>query len=223
MTRIGNCADTRAYRTGAGLAALLLAASICVAGKEAKLPTDLGAPGAVVIHDAFDRPAVGDAWTVGKGSWTIEDGALVGREQASDQHAGVCSTGGPFRDSILRFSFQLDGAKQFAVSLNKAKGHLFRVVVAENGLTLTLDKDKSDLDSKPQVLAKAMGVIEPRKWHTLQLEIVGDQVIARTDSGLKVVGKHESLATEKTGYRFVVSGEAVRIDDVVVTAAEARK
>ncbi|MCA9056011.1 MAG: hypothetical protein KDA75_19395 [Planctomycetaceae bacterium] len=184
----------------------------------AVLAVELGRTGGVVVEDNFDREQLGDKWKVAKGSWTLADGALLGQEVATDKHAAVATIGGSHRNSVIRFRFQLNGAKQFALSLNKQRGHLFRVVISENGLTLSLDKDKSDPESKPQVLARAQGVIEPNHWHTLQLEMLGDRVLARTDSGLKVAGQHESLDCDKPGYRFVVGGESVRIDDLVISA-----
>lgn len=204
----------------AALCSIHLLATDSPAEPGAALPTELGQAGAVVLEDHFDRAAPGDAWNVAKGDWTIADGVLVGKELASDKHAAVATIGGMHRNSIIRFRFQLSGAKQFALSLNKAKGHLFRVVVTEQGLTLTVDKDKADPSSKAAVLAKAQGVLEPNKWHTLQLEMVGDRAVARTDNGLKVAGQHADLDCDKPGYRFVVSGEAVRFDDVVVTSVE---
>lgn len=198
----------------------LLGAAPLFAERQAALETELGQPGAVVLQDSFDRAERGDAWQVAKGDWTIVEGSLVGKELAADKHAAVASIGGKHTDSIVRFSFQLNGAKQFAFSLNKAKGHLVRLNVNEQGLTLMLDKDKADPQSKAKVLAKAQGVIEPNHWHTLQIEIIGDRITARTDSGLKVAGQHADLACEKPGYRFVVSGESLRIDDFAVHAVK---
>jgi hypothetical protein len=198
----------------------LLGVAPLFAAKRAQIASELGRPGAVILQDDFERSDRGDAWQVAKGDWTIVEGSLVGKELPADKHAAVGSIGGTHRDSIVRFSFQFNGAKQFSFSLNKAKGHLARLNVNEQGLTLLMDKDKADPQSKAEVLAKAQGVIEPNHWHTLQVEIVGDRITARTDSGLKVSGQHPDLACEKPGYRFVVSGESLRIDDLTVSAVQ---
>ncbi|MFV0444109.1 MAG: hypothetical protein ACK5Q5_11110, partial [Planctomycetaceae bacterium] len=148
-----------------GLLCLSLSATVLIAADGA-LPTDLGQPGAVLLEDHFERATPGDGWKAAKGDWTIVEGALVGKELTSDKHAAVVSFGEKNRNSIVRLRFRLEGAKQLHLSLNKAKGHLFRVVVNEQGLTMTLDKDKSAPASKGVVFAKAQGVIEPNKWHT---------------------------------------------------------
>ena len=123
------------------------------------------------------------------------------------------------RDAILRFSFKLDGAKNFNLSLNHPKGHLFRVSVAEDGLTLSKDKDKKDPKSKVVQLGKAAGKFEAGKWHTLLLETKGGKVSVLADNGAKVEGSHPELDVDKTGYRFVMRGETLRVSDVKVWEA----
>ena len=126
----------------------------------------------------------------------------------------------PHRDAIVRFSFKLEGAKNFNLSLNHPKGHLFWVAIAEDGLTLSKDKDKKDPASKAVQLGKASGKFETGKWHTLQLETKGGKVLVQADNGAKVEGSHAELDVDKTGYRFVLKGESVRITDVKVWLAE---
>lgn len=213
---------TRQLFTLIFLPACLLAASsgVIAAERGAKSESRLAKPGEVVLHDDFERSELGDDWRIAKGAWTIEDACLVGKEIPADKHAAVATIGGTHRNSIVKFRFQLQGAKNFHLSLNKDKGHLFRVVITEQGMSLSLDKDKSDPQSKPQQLARADGEIAAGKWHTLQLEMVGDQVAARIDDRLTVTGKHASLDCDKPGYRFIISGESVRIDDLTVHAVD---
>jgi hypothetical protein len=93
---------------------------------------------------------------------------------------------------------------------------LFRVVVAGSGLTITKDKDKKDPRSKPLPLGKAEGKFETGRWYTLQIEIVGDRVAVETDNGVKLDVRHPGLDVEKTGYRFVMRGSTLYVDDVSV-------
>lgn len=186
------------------------------AGKATDLPTTLAKPGVVVIHEGFDSASLPQTWTTTKGEWKPVDGALVGKELKTDMHAGVIAVGGKHRDSIVRLSFQLGGVKQFSVSLNKEQGHLFRVVINEQGISLVKDPNKKDPKSKPVTLSKANGAFKPNEWYTIQLEIVGDKVTVQTDNGLKVEGQNAELNTDKVGYRFVVSGESVKLDDLMV-------
>lgn len=202
------------------LALLTVSASLCLAEKNADLKPLHARAGKLLVDETFAAPALGKAWTANKGDWQVRDGALVGKEKASDEHAAVLTLGQPNRDSILRFSFRLDGAKGFNVSWNHAKGHLFRIGIAEDGLTLNKDKDKKDPASKAVALGKAAGKFEAGKWHTVLVEIQGAKVFVRADNGAKLEGSHPELDVDKTGYRFVTRGESVRIADVKVWQVE---
>jgi hypothetical protein len=125
------------------------------------------------------------------------------------------------RDSIVRLSFKLDGStKGFNFSLNHAKGHLFRVIVEPTGLIVRTDADKKDKTIKSELIAEAKAKFEQGKWYTLQVEMVGDRVVAMTDNGLKVSGQHPRLDTEKPNYRIVMRGETLSIDDFKIWSAK---
>ena len=50
----------------------------------------------------------------------------------------------------------------------------------------------------------------------MQVEIVGDKVAVQCDNGVKLEVSHPTLAVEKTGYRFVMRGSTLLLDDVNV-------
>ena len=201
-------------------ALLTTSAMLCLAERNTDLKPLHTRAGKQIVDETFAAPALGKVWAANKGDWQVRDGVLVGKEKASDEHAAVLTLGQPNRDSILRISFCLDGAKGFNVSWNHAKGHLFRVGIAEDGLTLNKDKDKKDPASKVVALGKAAGKFEAGKWHTLLIEVQGGKVFVQADNGVKLQGSHPELDVEKTGYRFVTRGESVRIADVKVWQIE---
>ena len=82
-------------------------------------------------------------------------------------NAAVLTLQKPARDSVIQFSFKLDGASAFNLSYNHAKGHLFRIVVNNDGFTINKDKDKKDPTSKAVQLGKASGKFETGKWQLL--------------------------------------------------------
>jgi hypothetical protein len=172
--------------------------------------------GKVVVSEPFDVKELPKKWVANKGSWQVKDGSVTGWEKKEDKHAAVLTLQQPFRNSILRFSFKRDGATGFNVSFNHAKGHLFRVIVNDDGLTINKDKDKKDPASKPQVLGKADGDFASGQWHTLQIEIQGDKVAVHADNGAKVEVSHPGLDVEKTGYRFVMRGATLLMDDLTI-------
>jgi len=190
------------------------------AGKNADLQPNLAKAGKSITEQTFDSGDLAKPWTVAKGDWKIADGAIVGAEKAEDKHAAVLALAQPNHDSLIRFSLQLDGAKSFALSLNHAKGHLFRVAITKDSISINKDRDKNDPQSKGGVLGKADAKFEPGQWVTLLVEIKGTKVAVQTDTGAKAEGSDPSLDVEKTGYRFVTTGASVRIDDLKVWSAE---
>ena len=196
--------------------------SVASADKAKELQLGLLTANKVVAEEGFEKSELGTGWTANKGDWHIEGGCVVGKEKPSDMHAAVLTLAHPHRDSALRFSFKLDGAKGFNVSFNKDRGHLFRVLIAEDGLTISKDKNKRDPSSKPLVLSKAEGKFSPGQWHTILIETAGDKVLVQADNGARAEAKDADLNVDKTGYRFVMRGSSLSLDDLVVRQPAAK-
>lgn len=184
--------------------------------KDADLKLLFAKAGKAVVHEEFSGAKLPKGWAVNKGDFQVRDGMIAGWEKKEDKHAAVLTLQRPFRNAILRFSFKRDGVTGLNVSLNHAKGHLFRVLIGDDGLTINKDRDKNVAASKPVVLGKAEGKFATGEWYTLQIEIVGDRVAVLADNGVKLDVRHPSLDTDKTGYRFVMRGSTLLLDDVTV-------
>ena len=198
------------------LASLLvtLPTTVCLAGKGADLKPILAKPGKTSVEETFGGSALGKNWNVAKGDWQVHDGTLVGREKKEDKHPAVCALAVLNHDSIIRFSFKLDGAKSLGLSYNSAKGHLFRIAISPTSVTVSLDRDKKDEASKNVPLGKADAKFEPGQWYTMQVEVKGDKLAVQTDNGVKIEATNATLNADKTGYRFVTSGESVALAEV---------
>jgi hypothetical protein len=155
-------------------------------------------------------------WVANKGEFQYRDGSLAGWEKKEDKHAAVLTLQKPFKNSVIRFSFKRDGVTGFNLSFNHAKGHLFRILINDDGLAINKDKDKNDPASKPQLLGRTEGKFPDGQWQTIQVEIVGDRVAVQADNGAKLEVKNPALDVEKTGYRFVMRGSTLLLDDVNV-------
>lgn len=214
-------------RTCRHFAAALLGLLILVpagrAEKNADLKPTLVPAASVALDEKFDATALPAEWRVAKGDWQVAGGAVVGKEKASDMHAAVLTLNRPFKTAAVRFSFRRDGATGFNLSFNHAKGHLFRIAVADDGLSLIKDKDKNDAASKQQVLSKIPCKLPPGQWHTLLVEISGEKIALQADNGEKLFAQAPSLDVEKTGYRFVTRGSSISIDDLIIWQAAAKE
>jgi hypothetical protein len=195
---------------------LLLVAGENRADKGVELTPVLTKRGKLLMDEDFSTTQLGKTWTTAKGAWTVQDGAVVGREKKEDMHAAVLSLAHPHRDAILRFSFKLNGATGVNLSLNHAKGHLFRITISEMGISFIKDKDKRDPKSNPVVLTKIGDKLDRTQWHTMLVEIQGDKVFVQTDKSMKMEVQNSDLAVEKPGFRFVTRGESLLLDDIKV-------
>lgn len=187
-----------------------------LAEKNATIEPKIATLGSVIAEESFDQPLT-KTMQAAKGQWEAIDGVLVAKELAADKHAAVLNYQKPNRNSVVRFSFKLDGKTDgFSFSLNHKGGHLFRVVVSPSKLAINLDKDKKDPNSKAVALGSAKGQFEQGRWYTMQVEMVGDRVVAQTDNGVGVNATHAKLDTDKPNYRFVMRGETLSVDDLKI-------
>jgi len=171
------------------------------------------------VTEDFSSGEVPSAWPVAKGEWQVQDGALVGKEVASDKHAAVLTIPDPHGDSKISFKFRADGMKMFALSYNHPKGHLFRVKVDPKMVMLITDKDKKDPASKAETLDKKEFAAKSGEWIEFSCVVKGDTVMVKVGD-VELSGTHDCLTKGKTGYRFVVAGESVGIDDIVFESAK---
>lgn len=190
------------------------------AEKNATLEPKISKIGSPVVSESFDKPLAAPMVGV-QGQWVVSDGSLAGKELAADKHAAVFNIQKSNRNSVVRFSFKLDdNTEGMTLSMNHAKGHLFRVTVGPSAISINLDKNKRDPASKAVVLATAEGKFDQAKWHTLQVEIVADRVVVQTDNGLVVEASHPSIDVDKPNYRLVMKGDSLAIDDLLIWDVE---
>jgi hypothetical protein len=176
-----------------------------------------------VAIDSFESKELSSKWAAAKGQWETVNNQLKGTELASDEHAAVLTYKSPHTDSKAQLSFMLAGSKGFHLSFNHAKGHLFRVVVAEESVRINLDKDKKDPTSKPVTLTRKKATFEQGKWYTLTCQTKGEEVNVEIGE-IKLKGTHKLLAKPKTGYRIVLKGTGVIFDDFkILSQSKSRK
>ncbi len=186
----------------------------CWAEKNVELKPLIAKVASPTLSETFDKK-FGEPMQAKRGEWKTVDGVLIGKEIASEKHAGVLHFEKPNRNSVVRFSFKVDGTtKGFHFSLNRKGGHLFRVITTPTQLSISVDKDKKDPESKIVSIGKAKGSFQQGKWYTMQVEMIGDKVAVQTDNGVKVQGQHVKLDVDKPQYRFIVKGETLSLDDL---------
>lgn len=194
--------------------------------------------GALLLQDNFDRETIGATWQTRIGSFSIQDGYLVGTEKPEDGHGAVIQAPVSFADAVIEFSFRIvDGrAFNFVVNDKSCKtvhaGHICRVAVSINGFRLGDDKEgvmRNDIfamrrDPKRKKEADALLVgrsrnipfkLKGNQWYRMRVSMVGEEMRLSVDG--QPVGQLKSPGIghkTKTDFGFTVKGTRIEFDSV---------
>lgn len=195
-------------------------------------------PGEILFEDSFERKELGKAWSVHPHSFRIEDGVLIAGQQPGTDHGAVSQTYVDFKDLILKFSFQFDGAPGFNVVIDdrtyKAShaGHICRVTVREARVVLQDDKTgameneifKMRRDPKQRkaadrlLLGKSKSVpvkFKRGQWYTMVVTIVGQEMQVFLDGQLLGALQSDGIGhATKTDFGFTIPDRFIRFDNI---------
>jgi hypothetical protein len=189
------------------VALLLLPQMLLCAG------TDPSLGGKILLEDNFAEQQVDKSWRITKGKWESAGGILRASELQADKHAAVMRRKVAFTNATIELHFRLDAAKQVALSINGAGGHICRAVVRADGISLIRDADKK-AGQKAIVLASSKDAVPTDQWHVLYLMVSGEKLRARIGAGAWIEGSHPSLAAPKADVGIPVRGETASFDSI---------
>jgi hypothetical protein len=194
--------------------------SLPVFGDEATAEpkTLLAERGKLLFSDDLNEPP-SKVWHVAKGKWDVVDGAWHGEELPSDMHPAVVRHQLPFQDAIIQYSFKLEGAKQTTLSINDAKEHLCRVLIRPNGFTVQKDDHDHAGPDKAVVFKTITTPIKEGEWHTLVVEILGQEMLANLDGDKVGFGAHEMIGYPKANFGFTINGQGAAFKNLRVWEA----
>lgn len=158
-------------------------------------------------------------------------------------HAAVIGTDVPTKDSVVEYRFKFAGATALSAEFDDRKftgshyGHICRVVVTPKDVTLRDEKegsmrndiyamtDPSRREERGKLLKGTFAVFpvktEADKWHTMVLEVVGDQMRATVDGRPVAYLKSPGIAhATKSKIEFGCAGKDGYFDDVKIWNAE---
>jgi hypothetical protein len=161
---------------------------------------------AILLDESFAGGLDTNRWTVAIGEWRVENGALAGTERPTDHHPAVIKT--PFTDktAVVQFSFLLKGDSGFHFSVNGPGGHNCRITVRANAVMMRKDLDKKDPRSYAPVLDETGAALAPDTWHTMLVELNGEELLARIDDAVFLYGAHPGINQDKKDFGFPVTG-----------------
>lgn len=208
----------------------------------AKIPASpIAVKGPSLFSDDFQRDGLGP-WKVIIPRFEVADGVLVAAQDRAD-HGSVGRVYVPMKNVVMSFRFKLVDSPRFNVVFDDKNfkgshaGHICRVAVATTNVRLGDDREgvmrndvfKMRRDPKQKEAAEKMLVgrsytakipIEAKKWHSMKIEILDDQMRVSVNGSAIGFLKSPGIAhPTKESVHFTVSGNEVHFDDVQIWQA----
>jgi nicotinamidase-related amidase len=181
-------------------------------------PTLMTVRGKLLFQSKLDQSLTAD-WKTAKGRWEVVDGAIRGSELPADKHAAVTRHAVQFRNAVIAYSFKLDGARATSLSLNDSKGHVCRVLITPRSFSVRKDDHDHDGPDKAVVFQTRTIVVEPGRWHTLTVELLGSEMLARLDDETVVLGANDAIDRDKADFGLVVGGASASFKELRIWEA----
>lgn len=195
------------------LPSLLLAASLPGLAEDKPL---LAIPGKVIYEDALADGFSGP-WKAAKGAWEKNEGFTRGSEKPEDKHGAVTRLPNKLGDFVLEYECKLEGAKATSLSINAPKGHLARIVISPQ--FVTIQKDDSDHEGPDKAVVFARIATETKSgWHKVRMEMVGDTMLGKFDD-IVAWGSHEAFKQERISPGFTVGGQSADFRNIKISEA----
>jgi hypothetical protein len=159
-------------------------------------------------------------WRLRPGKWEFADGAMKGTELKEDAHGAVARYPFKFKEAVIQYDVRLDGCKQTTFSVNDAKEHVCRVLISKDGFKAQKDDHDHTGPDKAKPFTTVAQPIAPGTWHTVLIEIKGEEMVATID-GKSSAGSDPLIATDKANFGFTVSGDGASFRNLRVWEAKA--
>lgn len=157
--------------------------------------------------------------TGGKGGrWEIANGEFRGIETPGANHPATASFGMTFQDAIIQCEVRLNDVpdegrkyRSLFVKATDAKDYIISLSLGQGGLFLTpYDADKINPATKQREKGTTVKLLKPIKlneWHTVVLEIRGDEVVGTLD-GQSITLSNPLIGTAKHSLMLGAGTEA---------------
>jgi hypothetical protein len=204
------------------LALILAASASAVFAADPEMPqTKLAQIDKLVPVNPIEGSALSAKWKAAKGKWEATDGILRGAEIEADKHGAVFRTAQKLKDIVIAYDVKLDGAKTTSLSINGAKDHLARIIVAPTRFVVQRDDQDHEGPDKSIIFLTKPVKLDPGTWHTVVLEMVGDKMVGTLDGKITGEGSDPTFAAkEKMSPGFTVAGESASFRNVRIYTAK---
>ncbi len=187
------------------------------------LTPTISMPGPLLFQDNFNEATLPRTWRDNKGNWTVETGAIRGTEIPAESHPALAVHDMALRDFIIELKFQLDGSDGLWLMINKAgPEHNCRILIRPNLLGVYRTTGIGPTTSNTALGTKRV-TLDRKRWYTMLVEVVGNQMVAQLDNGDTARGTASSgIDVDHTTLGLVVDNGSALFDDVRVWTAVPR-
>ena len=202
---------------------------------------ELAKPGKQLFADNFARSEMAPKWRVGKGVFSIKEGVVSIAENPDDHHGAYAyvTPGFPYKDIVAEFQVKLDGARSCSLMINDRNykeshaGHILKATVMPGKLNLadwkygamkndifekmkdpktTAEEKKRIRESIKDTTADFKTDADLSQWHTVRVDIVGDEMLASVDGKPTAYLKSKGVDHPgKNAIGFEVGGKSVEV------------
>jgi hypothetical protein len=159
----------------------------------------------VVIDDPFTAPQLAKRdLSPARGTWSIANGvATCTQDDAlyakNKDHGPILWYDAQFTDAKVKFGFRPQGTRSFVFTLNNEKGHVFRFVVAEGGLSVRTWPEQGAKAKAVSLLAPKPGTpaLKDGEWVDAELKFAGSTCTLRLGD-FQQTFEHAAIANTKT-------------------------
>jgi hypothetical protein len=196
--------------------------------------------GALLFAESFDgQTELPKLFKTGTGEWSVQDGALRGRELKASNHAAFRKLFLEHRDVVYQLDFKIQGEATARFMINYDLVHLANCTVNKSEFALTKlaetakraemeaqakkngqPIEKGEWQQKPVKFSRPNMGFKEDTWYALTIELVGDEILAHLD-GKTIYLRHPGLTERKTNFGLQAAGlnGTVFFDNLKVWAA----
>jgi len=158
------------------------------------------------------------------GQWKQLEGRLHGSENPQVKHPATASYGIRFDSLVLQCKLRMEDVpldkdpahgrknRYIQLRLTNERSYLCTVSLSPGGFSISKDDNDRDGPDERVPLATHKASFAVGKWHTVLIEVMGDEVTATID-GHSATGRHPALAQGKHSF-MVVTGPEGSISDL---------
>lgn len=175
--------------------------------------------GELLWEESFEGGQWSKEWNKYKGDYkVVESDKLKVAEIAADAHHPAMSRKLGDTNVVVQFKFKFDGSPWIGFAMDD-KEHVARLILNPDQFKIvkmagTGPTTKGwDIDSKKQKLNDGA-------WHTVVLEIYGEEMVATIDDKEMVLGKGEGMTPTRSRCELISGGQFAWYSDIKVWKAE---